>query len=151
MSYKAFYSSSVRGWCEPILVGGLTYIARWYVPILVTKRTYIGQPADQYRLLSRVKQYWSAIGPVLITHSNQYWSRREVVLVTSSTSTGRKILLVRSCRRVSCVRLVIYGRLFLPLHSVSSSRRRINSSLFYQLNPHAAHASRGKENQTKRR
>ena len=151
MSYKAFYSSSVRGWCEPILVGGLTYIARWYVPILVTKRTYIGQPADQYRLLSRVKQYWSAIGPVLITHSNQYWSRREVVLVTSSTSTGRKILLVRSCRRVSCVRLVIYGRLFLPLHSVSSSRRRINSSLFYQLNPHAAHTPRGKENEAKRR
>ena len=44
------------GWYEPILVGGLTYIGRWYVPILVTTRTYIGQPADQYRLLSRVKQ-----------------------------------------------------------------------------------------------
>ena len=53
MSYKAFYFSSVRGWCEPILVGGLTYIGRWYVPILVTMRTYIGQLADQYRLLSK--------------------------------------------------------------------------------------------------
>ena len=38
MSYKAFYSSSVRRWCEPILV---------------TTRTYIGQPADQYRLCYR--------------------------------------------------------------------------------------------------
>ena len=129
MSYRPFCSSSVRGWCEPILVGGLTYIGRWYVPILVTTRTYIGQPADQYRLLSRVKQYWSAIGPVLITHSNQYWSRREVVLVTSSTSTGRKTDLVEGCRTDSCERLIIYGRLFLPLHSVSSSRERTNSSL----------------------
>ena len=53
MSYKAVCPSSVRGWCEPILVGGLTYIGRWYVPILVTTRTYIGQPSDQYRLLSK--------------------------------------------------------------------------------------------------
>ena len=53
MSYKPFCSSSVRGECEPILVGGLTYIGRWYVPILVTMRTYIGQLADQYRLLSK--------------------------------------------------------------------------------------------------
>ena len=146
MSYKAVCPSSVRGWCEPILVGGLTYIGRWYVPILVTMRTYIGQPADQYRLLSRVKQYRSAIEPVLVTHSKQYWSRHEVVLVTSPTSTGRKILLVRSCRRVPCAHLIIiiYGGLFVPLHSISTSRGRTRP--LYQLNPHAAHTPRGKKN-----
>ena len=56
MSYKPFCSSSVRGWCEPILVGGLTYIGRCDVPIFVKTRNYIGKPADQYRLLSSVKQ-----------------------------------------------------------------------------------------------
>ena len=121
VSYKAVCPSSVRGWCAPILVGRMTYIGRWYVPILVTMRTYIGQPADQYRLLSRVKQYWSAIGPVLVTHSKQYWSRREVVLVTSPTSTGRKIDLVEGCRTDSCEGLIIYGRLSFPLHSISTS------------------------------
>ena len=117
MSYRPFCSSSVRGGCAPILV---------------TTRTYIGQPSDQYRLLSSVKQYWSAIEPVLITHSKQYWSRREVVLVTSPTSTGRKTDLVEGCRTDSCEGLIIYGRLSFPLHSVSSSRGRIKSSLSTQ-------------------
>ena len=46
-----------EGWCAPILVAELTSIGRWYVPIVVAMRTSIGQLADQYRSLSRVKQY----------------------------------------------------------------------------------------------
>ena len=68
MSYKAICPSSVRGGCEPILVGGLTYIGRWYVPILVTMRTYIGQPADQYRSLLSVKQ-WGGKGEAVVVCS----------------------------------------------------------------------------------
>ena len=42
-------------------------------------------------------QYWSAIGPVLVTSRKQYWSLREVVLVGRVTSTGRFLLLLRGC------------------------------------------------------
>ena len=42
-------------------------------------------------------QYWSAIGPVLVTNRKQYWSPREVVLVERVTSTGRFLLLLRGC------------------------------------------------------
>ena len=42
-------------------------------------------------------QYWSAIGPVLVTNRKQYWSPREVVLVGRVTSTGWFLLLLRGC------------------------------------------------------
>ena len=42
-------------------------------------------------------QYWSAIGPVLVTNRKQYWSPREVVLVVQVTSTGWFLLLLRVC------------------------------------------------------
>ena len=42
-------------------------------------------------------QYWSAIGPVLLTNRKQYWSPREVVLVRRVTSTGWFFLLLRGC------------------------------------------------------
>ena len=42
-------------------------------------------------------QYWSAIGPVLVTNRKQYWSPREVVLVGRVTSTSWFLLLLRGC------------------------------------------------------
>ena len=74
-------------------------------------RTYIGQPDDQYRSVAPptgvsyrclgregdCDQYWSAIGPVLVTNRKQYWSASEVVLVGRVTSTGRFLLLLRGC------------------------------------------------------
>ena len=45
-------------------------------------------------------QYWSAIGPVLVTNRKQYWSPCEVVLVGRLTTTGWFSLLLRGCLTV---------------------------------------------------
>ena len=133
--------SSVRRETEPSWLGGLVVVVRGLSRI---KSTCLGAISSLCTAGGKCDQYWSVIGPVLVTHSKQYWSRREVVLVTSPTSTGRKTDLVEGCRTDSCEGLIVYGRLSVPLHSVSSSRGRTRP--LYQINPHAAHTPRGKEN-----
>ena len=125
---------SVRGETEPSRLGGLVVVVRGLLRI---KSAFLGAISSLCTAGGKCDQYWSAIEPVLVTHSKQYWSRREVVLVTSPTSTGRKTDLVEVCRTDSCERFIIYGRLSVPLHSASSSRGRTRP--LYQLNPHAAH------------
>jgi len=56
--------------------------------LLRIKSAFLGAISSLCAAGGKCDQYWSAIGPVLVTHSKQYWSRREVVLVTSPTSTG---------------------------------------------------------------
>ena len=110
--------------------------------MLRIKSAFLGAISSLCVVGGKCDQYWSAIGPVLVTHSKQYWSRREVVLVTSPTSTGRKTDLVEGCRTVSCEGLIVYGRLSVPLHSVSSSRGRTKSSLSNK-STRCPHSTRG--------
>ena len=119
-------SSSVRGETEPSRLGGLVVVVRG---LFRSKGAFLGAISSLCAAGGKCDQYWSAIGPVLVAPGKQYWSRCEVVLVTSPTSTGRKTDLVEGCRTDSCERLIVYGRLSFPLHSVSSSRGRIKSSL----------------------
>ena len=71
---------SMSGWCEPILVSGLTYIDRRrdlyrYIPL-----TYIGSPADQYR-----SQHLPAEG-----HIQRRTGRREKRSPTASLREGSR-------------------------------------------------------------